>query len=29
MEGMVMADDKSGPEEGISGVVEGVKGKAK
>jgi uncharacterized protein YjbJ (UPF0337 family) len=25
----VMADDKSGPAEGISGVVEGVKGKAK
>jgi uncharacterized protein YjbJ (UPF0337 family) len=24
-----MADDKSGPAEGISGVVEGVKGKAK
>jgi uncharacterized protein YjbJ (UPF0337 family) len=27
--GSVMADDKSGPAEGISGVVEGVKGKAK
>jgi uncharacterized protein YjbJ (UPF0337 family) len=27
--GFVMADDKSGPAEGISGVVEGVKGKAK
>ena len=25
----VMADDKSGPAEGISGVVEGVKGKTK
>jgi uncharacterized protein YjbJ (UPF0337 family) len=27
--GSVMADDKSGPAEGISGVVEGVKGKVK
>jgi uncharacterized protein YjbJ (UPF0337 family) len=28
-EGSVMADDESGPAEGISGVVEGAKGKAK
>ena len=28
-EGAIVADDKSGPAEGISGVVEGVKGKAK